>query len=76
MLTKAERRAPVPRLPWARWTSSPIVPEVLRSKVSVFVELARTSAKLKERPGAAQQQECCAAIPHSAGVAPDAMVMP
>src|SRR5215471_8801274 len=34
----------------------PIVPEMLRSKVSAFVELARTSAKLKEQADALRAQ--------------------
>ena len=34
----------------------PIVPEVLRSKVSVFVELSRSSAKLKEQAATLQTQ--------------------
>lgn len=58
----------------------PIVPEVLRSKVAVFVELARTSAKLKEHADILSQQ---AEILKKAEqkfralleAAPDAMVM-
>src|SRR5690348_10216247 len=34
----------------------PIVPEVLRSKVAVFVELSRSNAKLKEQADALQSQ--------------------
>jgi PAS domain S-box-containing protein len=34
----------------------PIVPEVLRSKVAVFVELSRSNAKLKEQADALRQQ--------------------
>src|SRR5215467_2629305 len=34
----------------------PIVPEVLRSKVAVFVELSRTSAKLQEQADALRRQ--------------------
>ncbi len=34
----------------------PIVPEVLRSKVAVFVELSRTNAKLKEQTEALRKQ--------------------
>jgi PAS domain S-box-containing protein len=58
----------------------PIVPEVLRSKVSVFVELGRSSAKLKEQADTLRKQ---AEILKKAEVkfrslleaAPDAMVM-
>jgi PAS domain S-box-containing protein len=58
----------------------PIVPEVLRSKVSVFVELSRTNAKLKEQADELRKQ---AAILQKAEqkfrslfeAAPDAMVM-
>jgi len=58
----------------------PIVPEVLRSKVSVFVELGRSSAKLKEQADALRKQ---AEILTKAELkfrslleaAPDAMVM-
>src|SRR6202050_787231 len=35
----------------------PIVPEVLRSKVAVFVELSRSNAKLKEQAGVLQKAE-------------------
>src|SRR5438128_6183632 len=34
----------------------PLVPEVLRSKVAVFVELGRSSAKLKEQADALRKQ--------------------
>lgn len=58
----------------------PIVPEVLRSKVSVFVELSRSNAKLKEQADALRKQ---AAILQKAEqrfrslleAAPDAMMM-
>ena len=58
----------------------PIVPEVLRSKVSVFVELSRSNAKLKEQADELRKQ---AAILQKAEqrfrslleAAPDAMVM-
>jgi len=58
----------------------PIVPEVLRSKVSVFVELSRRSAQLKEQANALQKQ---AEVLQKAEqrfrslleAAPDAMVM-
>ena len=43
----------------------PIVPEVLRSKVAVFVELSRSNAKLKEQ--AEVLQKARAAIPVVAG---------
>ncbi|HTR39080.1 MAG TPA: ATP-binding protein [Bryobacteraceae bacterium] len=58
----------------------PIVPEVLRSKVTVFVELARSNAKLKEQADALRKQ---ASVLRKAEqrfrslleAAPDAMVM-
>ncbi|HWB85183.1 MAG TPA: ATP-binding protein [Bryobacteraceae bacterium] len=58
----------------------PIVPEVLRSKVSVFVELCRSNAKLKEQTAVLQRQ---AEVLQKAEqkfrslleAAPDAMVM-
>jgi PAS domain S-box-containing protein len=58
----------------------PIVPEVLRSKVSVFVELSRSNAKLKEQADALRKQ---AEVLQKAKqrfrslleAAPDAMVM-
>src|ERR1043166_8399363 len=58
----------------------PIVPEVLRSKVAVFVELSRSNAKLKEQAGILQKQ---AEVLQKAEqkfralleAAPDAMVM-
>ena len=58
----------------------PIVPEVLRSKVAVFVELSRSNAKLKEQADALRKQ---AAVLQKAEqkfralleAAPDAMVM-
>jgi len=58
----------------------PIVPEVLRSKVSVFVELGRSSAKLKEQTDALQKQTEVLRKAEQKfrillEVAPDAMVM-
>ncbi|MCU1239064.1 MAG: sensor hybrid histidine kinase, partial [Candidatus Solibacter sp.] len=58
----------------------PIVPEVLRSKVAVFVELARTSAKLKEQAEALRHQTEILRKTEQRfrillEVAPDAMVM-
>ena len=58
----------------------PIVPEVLRSKVAVFVELSRSNAKLKEQADVLKEQ---AAVLRKAEqqfrslleAAPDAMVM-
>ena len=58
----------------------PIVPEVLRSKVAVFVELSRSNAKLKEQADALRKQ---AEVLQKAELkfrslleaAPDAMVM-
>jgi PAS domain S-box-containing protein len=58
----------------------PIVPEVLRSKVAVFVELSRSNAKLKEQADALREQ---AVVLQKAEqkfrslleAAPDAMVM-
>lgn len=51
----------------------PIVPEVLRSKVAVFVELSRTNAKLKEQARVLQKAEQRFRSLFEA--APDAMVM-
>jgi PAS domain S-box-containing protein len=58
----------------------PIVPEVLRSKVSVFVELSRSNAKLKEqadelRKQAAVLQKAEQRFRSLLEAAPDAMVM-
>src|SRR5215472_14430494 len=58
----------------------PIVPEVLRSKVAVFVELGRSNMKLKEQADALRQQaeELQKAEQKFRGLfeaAPDAMVM-
>lgn len=58
----------------------PIVPEILRSKISVFVELSRSNAKLRAQADALRKQ---AGILHKAEqqfralleAAPDAMVM-
>ena len=51
----------------------PIVPEVLRSKVAVFVELSRTNAKLKEQAEVLQKAE--QKFRSLLEAAPDAMVM-
>jgi PAS domain S-box-containing protein len=51
----------------------PIVPEVLRSKVAVFVELSRSNAKLKEQAGVLQKAE--QRFRSLLEAAPDAMVM-
>src|SRR6202142_1848758 len=51
----------------------PIVPEVLRSKVAVFVELSRTNAKLKEQARVLQKAE--QRFRSLLEAAPDAMVM-
>src|SRR5579871_2285515 len=51
----------------------PIVPEVLRSKVAVFVELSRTTAKLKEQALVLQKAE--QRFRSLLEAAPDAMVM-
>lgn len=51
----------------------PIVPEVLRSKVAVFVELSRSHAKLKEQAGVLQKAE--QKFRSLLEAAPDAMVM-
>ena len=58
----------------------PIVPEVLRSKVSVFVELGRSSARLKEQTDALRKQTEVLRKAEQKfrvllEVAPDAMVM-
>ena len=58
----------------------PIVPEVLRSKVAVFVELGRTTAKLKEQAEALHRQTEVLRKAEQRfrillEVAPDAMVM-
>jgi signal transduction histidine kinase/CheY-like chemotaxis protein len=51
----------------------PIVPEVLRSKVAVFVELSRSNAKLKEQATVLQKAE--QRFRSLLEAAPDAMVM-
>jgi hypothetical protein len=51
----------------------PIVPEVLRSKVAVFVELSRTNAKLREQAEVLQKTE--QRFRSLLEAAPDAMVM-
>jgi len=51
----------------------PIVPEVLRSKVAVFVELSRSNAKLKEQAEILQKAE--QRFRSLLEAAPDAMVM-
>ena len=51
----------------------PIVPEVLRSKVAVFVELSRSNAKLKEQAEVLQKAE--QRFRSLLEAAPDAMVM-
>jgi PAS domain S-box-containing protein len=51
----------------------PIVPEVLRSKVAVFVELSRSNAKLKEQAEVLQKAE--QKFRSLLEAAPDAMVM-
>lgn len=51
----------------------PIVPEVLRSKVAVFVELSRSNAKLKEQAGVLQKAE--QRFRSLLEAAPDAMVV-
>jgi PAS domain S-box-containing protein len=51
----------------------PIVPEVLRSKVAVFVELSHTNAKLKEQARVLQKAE--QRFRSLLEAAPDAMVM-
>ncbi|SPF45638.1 PAS/PAC sensor hybrid histidine kinase [Candidatus Sulfopaludibacter sp. SbA4] len=51
----------------------PIVPEVLRSKVAVFVELSRSHAKLKEQAAVLQKAE--QQFRSLLEAAPDAMVM-
>ncbi len=51
----------------------PIVPEVLRSKVAVFVELSRSNAKLKEQARVLQKAE--QRFRSLLEAAPDAMVM-
>src|SRR5271155_4937182 len=51
----------------------PIVPEVLRSKVAVFVELSRSNAQLKEQAEALQKTE--QRFRSLLESAPDAMVM-
>src|ERR1035438_3998611 len=51
----------------------PIVPEVLRSKVAVFVELSRTNAKLREQAEELQKTE--QRFRSLLEAAPDAMVM-
>jgi PAS domain S-box-containing protein len=51
----------------------PIVPEVLRSKVAVFVELSRTTARLKEQAVVLQRAE--QRFRSLLEAAPDAMVM-
>src|SRR5271165_4820040 len=51
----------------------PIVPEVLQSKVAVFVELSRSNARLKEQAGVLQKAE--QRFRSLLEAAPDAMVM-